>query len=85
SVSVIVAVHGYGHYCKIDDIVAFAKRRHLVVIEDACLAYGGTYKNKPLGSYGDFSILSFGYDKPINNQYGGAVLTNNSDYYQRAK
>lgn len=85
SVSVIVAVHGYGHYCKIDDIVAFAKRRRVVVIEDACLAYGATYKNKPLGSYGDLSIVSFGYDKPVNHQYGGAVLTNNSVYYQRAK
>jgi len=85
SVSVIVAVHGYGHYCKIDEIEKFAKHNNIILIEDACLAYGSTYKGKPLGSFGDFSIVSFGYDKPIDNQYGGAVLTNSERLFENAK
>ncbi|MEL0656390.1 DegT/DnrJ/EryC1/StrS family aminotransferase [Pseudoalteromonas issachenkonii] len=85
SVSVIVAVHGYGHYCKIDEIEKFAKHNNITLIEDACLAYGSKYKGKPLGSFGDFSILSFGYDKPIDNQYGGAILTNSERLFECAK
>jgi len=85
SVSVIVAVHGYGHYCKIDEIANFAKQNNITLIEDACLAYGSTYKGKPLGRFGDLSILSFGYDKPIDNQYGGAVLTNSERLFECAK
>jgi len=85
SVSVIVAVHGYGHYCKIDEIEKFAKHNNITLIEDACLVYGSKYKGKPLGSFGDFSILSFGYDKPIDNQYGGAILTNSERLFECAK
>ena len=85
SVSVIVAVHGYGHYCEIDGIARFAKHNNITLIEDACLAYGSKYKGEPLGSFGDFSILSFGYDKPIDNQYGGAILTNSERLFECAK
>jgi dTDP-4-amino-4,6-dideoxygalactose transaminase len=76
----IVAVHNYGHYCQIDAISDYCHENNLVLIEDACLAMGGSYKGKPLGSYGDFSIVSFGYDKIIDCQYGGGLLTNNEQY-----
>ena len=85
TVSVIVAVHGYGHYCKIDEIVEFAKSNNVGLIEDACLAYGGSYQGKALGCFGDFSIVSFGYDKPIDNLYGGAILMNKECDYNNAK
>ncbi len=79
TVSAIIAVHGYGRSCDIEAIVTFAKDRGVVIIEDACLAYGSMHKGSPLGSFGDFSIVSFGYDKPINLGYGGAVLVNGRD------
>lgn len=84
-IEAIVAVHGYGHYCQIDEIADFAESHNLLLIEDACLAYGGEFKGKPLGSFGDISIISFGYDKPINNNYGGALMTNNDELYQKAE
>lgn len=80
----IVAVHSYGHYCKIDELEIYAKQNSLVLIEDACLAMGGTYKGKPLGSFGDISIISFGYDKTINCNYGGLLTTNNHTFYSNA-
>jgi len=80
----IVAVHGYGHYCQIDELEAYAKKNSIILIEDACLAMGATFKGKPLGSFGDISIISFGYDKTINCNYGGLLATNNHSLYQNA-
>ncbi|MEW6989347.1 DegT/DnrJ/EryC1/StrS family aminotransferase [Colwelliaceae bacterium 6441] len=80
----IVAVHAYGHYCQIDQLSKLAKANNLLLIEDACLAVGGTYKGMPLGSFGDISIISFGYDKLVSVNYGGALLTNNDEYAQNA-
>ena len=77
----IVAVHSYGHYCKIDQLENFAKHNNLILIEDACLAMGGSYKGKPLGSFGDISIMSFGYDKIINCNYGGLIATNDQNCF----
>ena len=81
----ILAVHNYGHYCQIDKLIELCRKYNLLLIEDACLAMGGTYKNKPLGSYGDISIVSFGYDKIIDCHYGGALLTNNNQYFESAQ
>ncbi|MBU2892944.1 DegT/DnrJ/EryC1/StrS family aminotransferase [Colwellia sp. D2M02] len=82
--SAIIAIHSYGHYCQISDLHTLAKQHSLVLIEDACLAMGGTYQGKPLGSYGDISIVSFGYDKIINCNYGGALVTNNKFFFDNA-
>ncbi|CAM4078907.1 DegT/DnrJ/EryC1/StrS family aminotransferase [Pseudoalteromonas ostreae] len=84
-VKAIVAVHGYGHYCEIDKIANYAKCHALLLIEDACLAYGGQYKGKPIGSFGDFSVVSFGYDKPIAANYGGALMTNNEQFSAKSQ
>jgi len=81
----IVAVHSFGHYCQIDTLESLAKQHKLLLIEDACLAMGGTFKGKPLGSFGDISIMSFGYDKIINVDYGGALVTNNAVIFAQAQ
>ena len=79
-VAAIIAVHGYGHYCDIEAIVEYANNKNIIVIEDACLAYGGFSNGKAIGSFGDVSVVSFGYDKPINLGYGGAVLVNSKQF-----
>ncbi|MGS0534964.1 DegT/DnrJ/EryC1/StrS family aminotransferase [Pseudoalteromonas sp. SaAl2] len=84
-VSAILAVHGYGHFCAIDEITDYAKRNGVILIEDACLAYGGKFKGRPIGSFGDFSVISFGYDKPISNNYGGALMTNCEIYADKIR
>lgn len=49
----------------------------LKVVEDAAQSFGGFYKNKPSGSLGDISVLSFDPMKNLPNYGGGgAVLTN---------
>jgi len=81
----IIAVHSYGRRCAIEEISSLAKDRGLLLIEDACLALGGGSDSRRLGSYGDFSILSFGYDKIIDSGGGGALLCNDDRLYRRAR
>ncbi len=81
----IIAVHSYGRRCAIEEISSLAKDRGLLLIEDACLALGGGSDSRRLGSYGDLSILSFGYDKIIDSGGGGALLCNDDRLYPSAR
>jgi len=55
----IMVYHQYGFPQKMDEIMEFARKKDLVVIEDCAHALASSYKGKPLGSFGDFSIYSF--------------------------
>ena len=80
----ILPVHMIGNPADMDRIMEIAKEYHLLVIEDACQAFGGSYKGKKLGSIGDIGCFSFNRFKTINSGDGGALVTNNKDYYERA-
>lgn len=79
----IVPVHFGGHPCNMEKILALAKKHNLLVIEDACHALGASYKNKKIGGIGDMSIFSFHPVKSITTGEGGAILTNNPDFYKK--
>ncbi len=55
------------------------------ILEDNCQAPGGRLGNQPLGSLGDISVLSFGGSKLLSAGRGGALMTNNAEFFQRAK
>lgn len=79
----IIPVHFAGHPCAMDRITALAKKHRLSVIADACHALGATYKNKPMGFWGDLSVFSFHPVKAITTGEGGAIVTNNEIYYRK--
>lgn len=79
----IVPVHFAGHPCDMDKIINIAKKYNLIVIEDACHALGASYKNKKVGGIGDMSVFSFHPVKSITTGEGGAILTNDPDYYKK--
>lgn len=81
----IMVVHIYGHPCDMDPILKIAKKYNLLIIEDAAEAHGAEYKEKKCGSFGDISCFSFYANKIISTGEGGMVLTNNKDYFKRAK
>ncbi|MFT4553574.1 MAG: perosamine synthetase [Chlamydiales bacterium] len=82
---VILAVHSLGRACPIEELELYAQEKGLYLIEDVCLAIGGNISGRPFGSFGDFSIYSFGYDKIIDVGGGGALLTSNEQWYKNAK
>jgi dTDP-4-amino-4,6-dideoxygalactose transaminase len=61
-----------------DTILEIARRRHLVVIEDAAQAHGAEYKGRRSGSMGDLGCFSFYPGKNLGGfGEGGAITTNN--------
>ena len=61
-----------------------AKKHNLFVIEDACQAVGGKYKDKYLGAVGDAGAFSFNYFKIASCGEGGGFITNSKDVFERA-
>jgi dTDP-4-amino-4,6-dideoxygalactose transaminase len=80
----IVVVHYAGIACDMEAFVALAKRYNLVLIEDNAHGFGAKYKDKALGSIGDMSTLSFHVTKNVQCGEGGAFLTSDKNYADRA-
>ena len=77
----ILPVHLYGQSADMDPIMEIARRRGLVVIEDAAQAHGAKYKGRPVGSIGDMACFSFYPGKNLGAYgEGGAVTSNNVEH-----
>ncbi len=71
----VIPCHMYGLPAPMDSICHWAQTHDIKVIEDAALALGAMVDERPAGSWGDASIFSFGLGKIVDNQVGGALLT----------
>ena len=81
----ILPVDFTGHPADLDEIMAIAKERGLVVIEDASHALGAEYKERKIGSLSDMTAFSFHPVKHITTGEGGMILTNNKEFYEKLK
>lgn len=81
----IVPVHYAGVGCEMDTIMDIAKRHHLFVIEDAAQGMMSTYKDKYLGTIGDFGAYSFHETKNYTMGEGGLIFVNRDEYVHRAE
>ncbi|NWG12404.1 MAG: DegT/DnrJ/EryC1/StrS family aminotransferase [Acidobacteria bacterium] len=70
----ILPVHIVGGICDMDRINAIAKKHGLKVIEDACEAHNGEWKNRKVGTLGDLGCFSFQTGKSLTCGEGGAIL-----------
>ncbi|AFA49002.1 dTDP-4-amino-4,6-dideoxygalactose transaminase [Acetobacterium woodii] len=82
---VIVPVHYAGISCEMDKIMEIARKYHLLVIEDAAQGVKSRYRNKALGSIGDFGCYSFHQSKNYSMGEGGALIINNPAFSERAE
>jgi dTDP-4-amino-4,6-dideoxygalactose transaminase len=81
----LMPVHLYGHPVDLDPVVALARARGLVVIEDACQAAGATYRGRPVGSSG-LGALSFYPTKNLGALGdGGALLVRDAEAAARLR
>lgn len=81
----VIVMHYGGFACDMERIMAIAKKFGLKVIEDACHGPMSEYKGRKLGTIGDVGCFSFFSNKNISTGEGGMLVTNNSQYYERAK
>jgi perosamine synthetase len=71
----IMVMHYGGHPCDMDPIMAIAKDKNLLVIEDNAHACGALYKGTKTGTIGDISAFSFHAVKNLTTGEGGMILT----------
>jgi dTDP-4-amino-4,6-dideoxygalactose transaminase len=81
----IVPVHYAGVACAMDEILDAAGRVGAVVVEDNAHGLFGTYRGKPLGSFGALAAQSFHETKNVTCGEGGALLVNDARYVEQAE
>jgi dTDP-4-amino-4,6-dideoxygalactose transaminase len=82
----IVPVHLYGQPADMGPIVAIAQKHGLKIVEDCAQAHGAHYKDRPIGTFGDFATFSFYPGKNLGAYGdGGALITNNDELALKAK
>ena len=80
----IIIAHLYGIPCNIDDIISIARENNCFLIEDCAQCINSIYKGKPVGTFGDISLFSFNFDKPLSTGKGGMIVINNSDLLSKS-
>lgn len=81
----ILPIDFAGHPAELHTINRIAKREGVVVIEDACHALGAGYKWLKIGGLSDMTVFSFHPVKAITTCEGGAILTDNREYYEKLR
>jgi dTDP-4-amino-4,6-dideoxygalactose transaminase len=72
----IIGVHLWGRPCDVERLSAIAQRRNLALMFDAAHAFGCSYNQRMIGSFGRCEVFSFHATKFLHSFEGGAVVTN---------
>ncbi|GAA9701411.1 UDP-4-amino-4,6-dideoxy-N-acetyl-beta-L-altrosamine transaminase [Helicobacter pylori] len=81
----IVSVDYAGKSVEIGSIQKLCKKHSLSFLSDSSHALGSEYQNKKVGGFALASVFSFHAIKPITTAEGGAVVTNDSELYEKMK
>lgn len=79
----VVAVDFTGQSVELNKLLTHCHENNLVLIEDGAHVIGTRYNGKCNGSIADMTTLSFHPVKTVTSGEGGAVLTNNEEYYKK--
>jgi len=83
--SAVIPVHLAGLPADMDRVNRIARKHGLVVIEDACQAWGSEYKGRKVGALGLAGAFSFQSSKHITAGEGGMLVTNDEDFGERCR
>ena len=81
----IMVVHVLGNCTNMDELIKIKKKNNLVLIEDTCESLGTKFRNKYLGSFGEFSSFSFYSSHQISSGEGGMICCKNPEDYEIIK
>ncbi len=74
----ILAVHVYGHPCKVNALQKIAERHNLKLLFDSAHAFGVKIGNKSIAHFGDLSMFSFHATKIYHSLEGGMLTFRDS-------
>ena len=75
----MVIVHVLGNCSNIQKIKSICKKKKIILVEDTCESLGTKYKNKFLGTFGDFGAFSFYYSHQVTSGEGGMIVCQNDE------
>lgn len=81
----VIPVHLTGRVCDMDAVGDIARRRGLMVIEDAAHALEAAYRGRRVGSISQLTCFSFYVTKNMTTGEGGAVTTDDPELAARIK
>jgi dTDP-4-amino-4,6-dideoxygalactose transaminase len=81
----IIPVHLYGMPANMEAIMKISRKYGIKVIEDAAESLGSTYKGKAAGTFGEMGILSFNGNKIITTSGGGALISDDEVFIEKAR
>jgi dTDP-4-amino-4,6-dideoxygalactose transaminase len=80
----IMPVHIFGQSAEMDELLTFAKKYGLAVIEDGAQALGAKYRGRSCGTMGDFGAFSFFPTKNLGGFGDAGLLVTNDDHLAHA-
>tara|TARA_Y100000590_G_scaffold468589_1_gene651900 strand:- start:3910 stop:5154 length:1245 start_codon:yes stop_codon:yes gene_type:complete len=75
----LMLIHVLGISADMAKLMHIIKKNKIILIEDTCESIGAKYKNKFLGTFGDFSTFSFYFSHQISSVEGGMICCKNKD------
>ncbi len=87
-IKVIIVAHMWGRGCDFYKLKDLCRKRKIFILEDAAEALGSFVKkskHQHCGSIGDIGCLSFNANKIITTGSGGAIITNNKKFFEKAQ
>lgn len=70
----VIVTHLHGLASDLEEIADICSASGVTLVEDAAQAYGTEIDGRPIGSFGDAAVLSFGRAKNINAFFGGMAV-----------
>ena len=82
----MIPVHLYGQPCEMDRIMAFARKHHLLVVEDCAQAHGASWRGRKVGTFGAAAGFSFYPGKNLGALGdAGAVITDDESLAKQVR
>jgi perosamine synthetase len=85
SAKAVIGIDTYGNPCNSSELNEVASHFKLKVIQDCAESLGSTVNNVSTGTQVDIGTFSFHATKLITTGEGGAIVTNNHEFAEKAK
>lgn len=81
----VVFTHLFGVPGRIDAVEKACRESGVLLVDDAAQGLGAALGGRPLGSFGDAGVLSFGRGKCVTTLHGGAAVIRDKTLRQAAR
>ena len=81
----VIVVDLFGQCADLAPLLDICRKYEVILLEDAAEALGGSYRNRPAGTWGDIGMFSFNGNKIITTTGGGMLVSKNKEWVDKAR